>query len=89
MFVKRRNLPVEPYDSRPYLTLGAGFSKGTTTNLRDEILDALVDALEQGAAPPQNFTVRIPSEAFLRVAYEGATVIRIGSHVMTLLPDVE
>ena len=35
--------------------------------LRDTVIDAVLEAIEKGATPPEKFTVRVPGEVLLVV----------------------
>lgn len=55
--------------------------------LRQEIEDALLDALESGLNPPKTFDIVIPDVAFARVAKEGSTLIHTAGFRLTLVPE--
>lgn len=50
-------------------------------DLRETIEDALVEALEQGATPPKEFTIRLPWDALYDAEFR---VIRCAGHVVRL-----
>jgi IS5 family transposase len=66
--------------------------------LLEDIEDAFLSALEEGATPPPDFEVRLEDDVFLALARQGTTVIKIAGYTLRLVsekaeegptPDVE
>lgn len=51
--------------------------------LEEEIEDAFVQALEEGANPPREFTISLPWSAFVDIK---ETVLRVAGFVLRLVP---
>lgn len=52
----------------------------------DTIEDAFLEALEQGATPPRELTIRLPWEAMNPSVFAGSP-IRVAGHTIHVVPD--